>query len=77
MVYALSTTSLRAGGTIDIRTAASGSWVGEAASDAFGTTLSNVYDVDNDGRDEFVSGASGWDSGATTSAGKDYVLPLW
>lgn len=77
IVYAASSKLLQDGGTVDISTEAYGSWLGESASDSFGATLSNLYDVDNDGTDDIVAGASGWDNGATSAAGKAYVLPLW
>ena len=68
---------LSAGGVLDVTTEGMGSWLGQVASDGFGTTVSNVYDIDGDGDDDFVGGASGWDNGATSAAGKAYVLPLW
>ncbi len=77
IVYAVAGSDLSAGGVLDVTTEGMGSWLGQVASDGFGTTVSNVYDIDGDGDDDFVGGASGWDNGATSAAGKAYVLPLW
>ena len=77
VVYALSTKHLQSGGTVALPDSAYGSWTGQTGSDAFGTTLSGVFDIDGDGTDDFVGGTPGWDNGATSAVGKDYVLPLW
>ena len=77
VVYALTGKQVQSGGVLIASESAYGSWRGEASSDGFGSSLSNVYDIDDDGLLDFAAGADEWDDGTTLAAGKAYVLPLW
>jgi hypothetical protein len=65
-----------AGGTYDVPSGQDASWVGAAAGDLFGTSVTTTRDLTGDGRDEFAAGAPGND-GAASNAGKVYVLPVY
>ncbi len=77
VVYVVSAKVLQGGGTVELPASQYGSWTGSVASDGFGSAISNLDDIDGDGTDDVVGGASGWDNGTTSGVGKDYVLPLW
>ncbi len=66
----------QAKGTYDLPADQTASWLGAAASDLFGASLSATLDLDSDGRDEFSAGATGNDA-AASGAGKAYVLPAY
>jgi hypothetical protein len=63
-------------GTWTLPTDQYASWTGESTSDAFGAAISNVDDLDGDGRSEFAVSATGDDDGAS-NAGKVYVIPAY
>ncbi len=52
------------------------SWTGAAAGDRFGAAISEVLDLDGDGRADFAVAATGNDA-AADDAGKVYVLPAY
>ncbi|MDP2311165.1 MAG: MopE-related protein [Pseudomonadota bacterium] len=52
------------------------SFTGGAAGDAFGTTISGLYDLDGDGALDWAASATGNDE-AATGGGKVYVLPAY
>jgi hypothetical protein len=52
------------------------SWTGKASGDLFGAAISEVQDLDGDGRDDFAVAATANDDGAS-GAGKVYVLPAY
>jgi hypothetical protein len=66
-----------AAGTWSLPSDQAASWVGNAASDNFGASISQTRDLTGDGRDEFAVGAPGADPSGTSNAGKVYVLPVY
>jgi hypothetical protein len=66
-----------AAGTWSLPSDQGASWVGNAASDNFGASISQTRDLTGDGRDEFAVGAPGADPSGTSNAGKVYVLPVY
>jgi hypothetical protein len=74
MVFVL--TSALTTRTVTLPGAESGSWVGESSSDAFGTFVGGLEDLDLDGTLDVAASAQG-DDDVASNAGKVYVLPAW
>jgi hypothetical protein len=66
----------QATGTYTFPTDQYASWIGATSGDLFGSAISGLQDLDDDGRQDFAVSAPGNDD-AASAAGKVYVLPAY